>query len=159
MLDKLRTSICDLIMKFNWEIMNRIILLSIVIIGMIGCEKGGIIIPPDDTELFTDITYEVTSIGAELTPDVTYGSWTYSLPNYPDSLVWQELRAEDVLLPWTKTVSTCKGHPVSMGAIVTGKDMTMTFNIYDKDVLAATETFESNGFLWGGNLEYNIPNP
>jgi hypothetical protein len=159
MLDKLRTSKCALIMNFKWEIMNRIILLSIVIIGMIGCEKGGIIIPPDDPELFTDITYEATSIGAELTPDVTYGSWTYSLPNYPDSLVWQELRAEDVLLPWTKTVSTCKGHPVSMGAIVTGKDMTMTFNIYDKDVLVATETFESNGLLWGGNLEYNIPNP
>jgi len=147
------------LLNINWEIMNRIILLSIVIIGMIGCEKGDIIIPPDDPELFTDITYEVTSIGAELTPDVTYGSWTYSLPNYPDSLVWQELRAEDVLVPWTKTVSTCKGHPVSMGAIVTGEDMTMTFNIYDKDVLVATKTFESNGFLWGGNLEYNIPNP
>ena len=74
-------------------------------------------------------------------------------------MFWQELRAEDASLPWTKTVSTCKGHPVSMGAIVTGKDRTMTFNIYDKDVLVATETFESNGFLWGGTLEYSIPNP
>ena len=125
---------------------------------LFGCENPDII-PPDETEYFTNITYEVTSTGAELTPDITYGSWTYSLPNYPDSLVWEELRAEDILLPWEATVSTCKGHPVSMGAIVTGKDRTMTFNIYDKDVLVATKTFESNGFLWGGNLEYNIPKP
>ena len=46
-----------------------------------------------------------------------------------------------------------------MGAIVTGKGRTMTFNIYDKDVLVATVTFESNGFLWGGDLEYDIPKP
>jgi len=134
------------------------ITLAVLFLVMVSCEKT-IDPPPDETEYFTDITYEVTQTGDELTPDITYGSWTYSLPNYPDSLVWQELRAEDVLLPWTKTVSTCKGHPVSMGAIVTGNDRTMTFNIYDKDVLVATKTFESNGFLWGGNLEYNIPNP
>jgi len=132
-------------------------ILAIFSLILFSCEKDDII-PPDETEYFTDITYEVTGTG-DPTPDVTYGSWTYSLPNYPDSLVWQELRAVDVLLPWSKTVNTCKGHPVSMGAIVTGKDMTMTFNIYDKDVLVATKTFESNGFLWGGNLEYNIPNP
>ena len=132
-------------------------LLAVFTLLFISCETEDII-PPDETEYFTDIKYEVTGTG-DLTPDVTYGSWTYSLPNYPDSLVWQELRAVDVLLPWSKTVNTCKGHPVSMGAIVTGNDMTMTFNIYDKDVLVATKTFESNGFLWGGNLEYNIPNP
>ena len=136
---------------------NLLFLLAFSVL-LFSCETEDII-PPDETEYFTDITYEVTQTGAELTPDITYGSWTYSLPNYPDSLVWQELRAEDVLLPWSVTVSTCKGHPVSMGAIVTGNDMTMTFNIYDKDVLVATKTFESNGFLWGGNLEYLIPAP
>jgi len=139
--------------------MKKIILLSIVLIGMIGCEKGDIIVPPDETEYFTDITYEVTSTGDILTPDITFGSWIYSDPNDPNTLVWEEKRAEDAVLPWTKTVSTCKGHPVSMGAIVTGKDRTMTFKIYNKDVRVAEETFESNGFLWGGTLEYNIPNP
>lgn len=139
--------------------MKKLLLaLAVFALLLVSCEKTPII-PPDETEYFTDITYEVTQTGAELTPDITYGSWTYALANYPDSLVWQELRAEDVLLPWTKTVSTCKGHPVSMGAIVTGKDRTMTFNIYDKEVLVATKTFESNGFLWGGNLEYDIPKP
>jgi len=137
---------------------NLLFLLAFSVL-LFSCETEDII-PPDETEYFTDITYEVTSTGAELTPDITYGSWTYALPNYPDSLVWQELRAEDVLLPWvSEEITTCKGHPVSMGAIVTGKDRTMTFNIYDKDVLVATKTFESNGFLWGGELEYNIPKP
>jgi hypothetical protein len=136
---------------------NLLFLLAFSVL-LFSCETEDII-PPDETEYFTDITYEVSSTGAELTPDITYGSWTYSLTNYPDSLVWQELRSEDVLLPWTNTVSTCKGHPVSMGAIVTGIDRTMTFKIYDKDLLVAEKTFESNGFLWGGNLEYDIPQP
>ena len=115
---------------------NLLFLLAFSVL-LFSCETEDII-PPDETEYFTDITYEVTG-SDDLTPDITYGSWTYSLPNYPDSLVWQELRAEDVLLPWTKTVSTCKGHPVSIGAIQSGnKGATLTFNIYDKDVLVAT---------------------
>jgi len=137
---------------------NVIITLAVLFLVLVSCEKI-IDPPPDETEYFTDITYEVTQTGDELTPDITYGSWVYSDPNDPNTLVWQELRAEDVTLPWSETVSTCKGHPVSMGAIVIGNDRTMTFNIYDKDVLVATKTFESNGFLWGGDLEYNIPNP
>ena len=132
-------------------------ILFIFSILLVGCEE--IEPPPDETEYFTDITYEVTQTGPELTPDITYGSWIYSDPNDPNTHVWEEKRAEDATLHWTKTVSTCKGHPVSMGAIVTGKDRTMTFNIYDKDVLVATATYESNGFLWGGNLEYDIPKP
>ena len=138
--------------------MKKLVFLLALFILFVGCEKD-VVIPPDETEYFTDITYEVTSTGDVLTPDITYGSWIYSDPNNPNTLFWQELRAEDAVLPWTKTVSTCKGHPVSMGAIVTGKGRTMTFNIYDKDVLVATVTFESNGFLWGGTLEYDIPNP
>jgi len=141
------------------DIMKKLLIALFMGLLLIGCEKDDIIPPDDPIEYFTDITYEVTQTGDVLTPDITYGSWIYSDPNNPNTLFWQELRAEDVSLPWTKTVSTCKGHPVSMGAIVTGNDRTMTFNIYDKDVLVATKTFESNGFLWGGNLEYDIPKP
>ena len=63
--------------------MKRIILLSIVIIGMIGCEKGDII-PPDDPELFTDITYEVIGSGSVEYAEITYGDLKYSDPNNPN---------------------------------------------------------------------------
>ena len=125
---------------------------------MIGCEKD-ITPPPDDPELFTDITYEVVG-SVDLNPlTVNYGDLKYSLPNYPDSLVWNVVTVNTVSVPWSKTVNTCTGHPVRIGVITAGKDRTMTFNIYDDGVLVATKTFVSNGFLWGGNLEYNIPNP
>jgi len=133
-------------------------ILAIFSLILFSCEKNDII-PPDDPELFTDITYEVVGTG-DLNPlTVNYGDLKYSLPNYPDSLVWETVTVTDVEVPWNKTVNTCTGHPVKIGVITTGKDRTMTFNIYDDGVLVATKTFESNGFLWGGNLEYLIPNP
>jgi hypothetical protein len=140
--------------------MKKLILLAALLIGIffIGCEKD-IVPPPDDPELFTDITYEVIG-SVNLNPlTVNYGDLKYSLPNYPDSLVWEVVTIDNVTVPWSKTVNTCTGHPVKIGVITAGKDRTMTFNIYDDGVLVATETFESNGFLWGGNLEYNIPSP
>ena len=52
---------------------NLFFQLFIVSLLLFGCEDD--IVPPPDVEYFTDITYEVTSTGAELTPDITYGSW------------------------------------------------------------------------------------
>ena len=133
-------------------------LLAIFSLLLFSCEKDDII-PPDDPELFTDITYEVIGTG-DLNPlTVNYGDLKYRLPNFPDSLVWNVVTVEQVQVPWSKTVNTCTGHPVRIGVVTAGKDRTMTFNIYDDGVLVATETFISNGFLWGGNLEYDIPNP
>ncbi|MFA5974518.1 MAG: hypothetical protein WC780_19365 [Lentimicrobiaceae bacterium] len=135
---------------------NLLCLLALSVL-LFSCEKGDIT-PPDPIEYFTDITYEVTFTGASFTPTINYGDLKYSLPNYPDSLVWNYVTVSNAVLPWSKTVNTCVGHPVRIGAIVSGTDRTMTFNIYNNAVLVASKTFESNGFLWGGNLEYNIPN-
>lgn len=121
----------------------------------VSCEEED---PPPPIEYFTDITYEVIGTGGLNPLTVNYGDLKYGYPNYPDSLIWNVITEEDVEVPWSKTVNTCVGHPVKMGVITSGKDKTMTFNIYDDEVLVATKTFESNGFLWGGTLEYNIPN-
>jgi len=138
--------------------MKKVLFALLISFVLFGCEKDDII-PPDDPELFTEITYEVLGTG-DLNPlTVNYGDLKYSLPNYPDSLVWEVVTVTEVEVPWSKTVETCTGHPVKIGVITSGKDRTMTFNIYDGGVLVASETFESNGFLWGGNLEYNIPKP
>jgi hypothetical protein len=140
------------------ESMKNLILLLTLSALLVSCEKDEII-PPDTIEYFTDITYEVSYTGDNLTPNINYGDLKYSLPNYPDSLVWNYVTVSNAVLPWSKTFNTCVGHPVRMGAIVGGTNRTMTFKIYNNAVLVASKTFESNGFLWGGNLEYNIPNP
>jgi len=132
-------------------------IISLLVVALSSCEK--IVDNPDPVEYFTNIKYEVTSTGDVLTPDINYGDLKYSDPNKPNELVWLSTTATDAKLPWTKTVNTCVGHPVRMGAIVGGNNRTMTFKIYNNNVLVASKTFESNGFLWGGNLEYNIPQP
>jgi hypothetical protein len=126
-------------------------IISLLVVTLSSCEK---IDHFDRVEYFTNITYEVTSTGDVLTPNINYGDLKYSDPNKPTELVWDFTTATAAKLPWTKTVSTCVGHPVRMGAIVSGNNRTMTFKIYNNNVLVASKTFESNG-----NLEYNIPQP
>jgi hypothetical protein len=139
--------------------MKRIILLSIVIIGMIGCEKGDII-PPDDPELFTDITYEVIGSGSVEYAEITYGDLKYSDSNNPNLLVWESVSNPGSVLPQSYLTNTCVGHPVKLSAIASGNNgSTLVLKIFDNGVLVADTTYSSNGFLWGGILEYNIPNP
>jgi hypothetical protein len=130
-------------------------IISLLVVALSSCEK--IVDNPDPVEYFTDITYKVTSTSV-LTPTINYGDLKYSDPNKPNELVWDVVTVTSAKLPWTKTVNTCVGHPVRIGSIVSGGG-TMTFEIYNNNVLVASKTFESNGFLWGGNLEYNIPQP
>ena len=124
---------------------------------MIGCEKD-IVPPPDPIEYFTDITYEVIGVGVDIIYSLTYGGWIYSDPNDPITLVWQSTSlgaTESAALPWSKTVSTCKGHPVSLNAKTGKKDASLILNIYDDGVLVATKTDDN----WLVPLTYNIPNP
>ena len=140
--------------------MKRIILLSIVLIGMIGCEKGDIIVPPDDPELFTDITYEVVGSGDVEFAEITYGDLKYSDPDDPNLLVWESVSNPGSVLPQSYLTNTCVGHPVKLSAIATGhRGSTLVLKIYNDGVVVADTTFSSNGFLWGGVLEYDIPNP
>lgn len=140
--------------------MKKIILLSIVIIGMIGCEKGDIIIPPDDPELFTEITYEVIGTGDVEFAEITYGDLKYSDPNNPNLLVWEYESNQGSVLPQSYLTNTCVGHPVKLSAVASGHSgSTLVLKIFDDDVLVADTIYSSNGFLWGGTLEYNIPNP
>ena len=138
--------------------MKKVLFLLIMLISFVACTKNNGI-TSDSVEYFTNITYEVTSTGAVLTPNINYGDLKYSNSSYPDSLIWNVITVSSAVLPWSETVSTCVGHPVKIGAIVAGNNRTMTFNIYNNKKLVATKTFESNGFLWGGNIEYNIPKP
>jgi hypothetical protein len=49
---------------------------------------------------------------------------------------------------------------VKLSAIASGNNgSTLVLKIFDDGVLVADTIYSSNGFLWGGILEYNIPNP
>jgi hypothetical protein len=49
---------------------------------------------------------------------------------------------------------------VKLSAIATGHNgSTLVLKIYNDGVVVAETTYSSNGVLWGGVLEYNIPNP
>jgi hypothetical protein len=49
---------------------------------------------------------------------------------------------------------------VKLSAIASGHNgSTLVLKIFDNGVLVADTIYSSNGFLWGGILEYNIPNP
>ena len=140
--------------------MKKIILLSIVLIGMIGCEKGDIIVPPDDPELFTDITYEVIGSGDVEFAEITYGDLKFSDPDDPNLLVWESVSNPSSVLPQSYLTNTCVGHPVKLAAIAAGHiGSTLVLKIYNDDLLVADTIYSSNGVLWGGTLEYNIPNP
>ena len=120
-----------------------------------GCEP---LEDPPPVEYFTDITYEVVGTGTVEFSEITYGDLKYANQNYPDSLIWLSTTVSGAVLPWTKTINTCVGHPVKLSAISTGnRGSSIILRIYDDEDLVAEKTYESNGFLWGGILEYSIP--
>ena len=135
---------------------NILTLLAIFSLLLFSCEKDDII-PPDDPELFTDITYEVVGEGITFS-DINYGDLKYSLPNYPDSLHWEFIHLAGEDLPWSKTVNTCTGHPVKLTVTHFGdKGKSLTLKIFDDGVLVVDSTMVSNGIILGG-IQYNIPN-
>jgi len=125
---------------------------------LFGCEDS--IVPPDDPELFTDITYQVNGNGIAAAGSITYGDLKYSNSNYPDSLIWEYVSVEDKTLPWAIVTNTCVGHPVKLSALASGNPgSSLQLRIFDGATLVAEKVYESNGFIWGGTLEYIIPNP
>lgn len=138
--------------------MKKLIIALVIGLFFIGCEDT---ITPPDEPLFFDITYEVTKTGDVEFAEINYGDMkTNVLTNYPDSLVWLNNTVSGAVLPWDITTTTCGGHPVKLSAISTGHSgSTIVLKIYKDDVVVAEKTYESNGFLWGGTLEYSIPRP
>ena len=64
------------------------------------------------------------------------------------------------VLPQLYLANTCVGDPVKLSAISSGHNVsTLVLKIFNDGVLVADTIYSSNGFLWGGILEYNIPNP
>jgi len=133
-------------------------LLAVFTLLFVSCETEDIIPPDDPIEYFTDITYEVIGVNVDVIYSLTYGGWIYSDPNDPNTLIWNSVSlgaTEHADLPWTKTVSTCKGHPVSLNAKTGKKDASLILNIYDDGVLVATKTDDN----WLVPLTYDIPKP
>jgi len=138
--------------------MKKTLFALLIVVVLFGCED--IVTPPDDPQLFTDITYQVNGNGIATAGSITYGDLKYSNPNYPDSLIWEYVSVDDKTLPWAIQTNTCVGHPVKLSALASGNPgSSLQLRIFDDDVLVAEKVYESNGFLWGGTLEYIIPNP
>ena len=138
--------------------MKKLFILALFVI-LLGCEK--VTQPPDDIE-FTDIRYEVRGDFLDdgiLKVNITYGDLKNCNPDYPNSylLCWDTVMHR---LPWTYTQTTRVGHPVRLSVISSGnRGASIIVRIIDGNHLVATQTYVSNGLIWGGIIEYNIPNP
>ena len=121
---------------------------------------------PTPGSYFTDITFEVTGNSGTTQANINYGDEKYIDCSNPGQLRWictgvtpagcassdSPCYLANVTLPWSVTISTCKGHPVKIG-VSEGMAGTATLKIYDNGVLVAQNEIDLLG-----NLEYNIPN-
>ena len=139
--------------------MKKLIALCMFAIMMVSCESP-LIVPPDEPILFTDITYSVEKTGTVEFADIIYGDIKKSNPNDPNELVWEYVLNPGTVLPKSFTVNTCTGHGVKLSALSTGHSgSSVILKIFDDGELVRTAEYESNGFLWGGIIEYFIPGP
>jgi hypothetical protein len=135
--------------------LKKSMLIVSIFAGLTGCSKDSG--STEQKEYFTDITYEVTGINVT-NADITYGDEKYSDANNPNLLVWLSTSESSALLPKVYASNTCVGHPVKLSAIAAGHSgASLTLRIKDSNKVVAEITYNSNGFLWGGILEYNIP--
>ncbi|MCL5018570.1 MAG: hypothetical protein M1416_02260 [Candidatus Pacearchaeota archaeon] len=150
---------------------------GLVLAGMslVGCKFPTDVTPqPSPTprpDYFTNITFEV--IGNNVAgSSVSYGNLLYADCNDSTKKRWicpsvtgcvsDEVPCSGSInnFPWSYTYSTCKGHGVKLGAVSMGNpDGSLILRIkQDGNVVAQTQ-YDSNGVVWGGSLEYNIPGP
>lgn len=151
--------------------------LAFLVATAMGCPNL-IPIPPTPTptprpDYFVDITFEV--IGTNVSgADVSYGDKKYVDCNNPSQLRWictgvspplgqcatEDTPCTDNLTgpSWSHTYATCKGTGVKLGAVALGNpEGNLILKIKkDGNVVAQTQ-YDSNGFIWGGTLEYYIP--
>ncbi len=60
-------------------------------------------------------------------------------------------------LPWSDEYTTCTGHSERLSAVSAQNTGSIKLTINDDGNLGAQKEFTSNGFIWGGSIEYNIP--
>jgi hypothetical protein len=133
-----------------------------------GCKDGLLASTPTPTpgDYFSDITFEVTGTGGTTQANINYGDEKYVDCSSTSQLRWictgvtpagcvssdSPCYLASQALPWSTTISTCKGHPVKIG-VSEGMSGTAILKIYNDGVLVAQNEID---FL--GNLEYNVPN-
>jgi hypothetical protein len=62
-----------------------------------------------------------------------------------------------VSLPWSDEYTTCTGHSERVSAVSAQNPGSLTLTINDDKNFGAQKTFDSNGGIWGGSLDYYIP--
>ncbi len=153
------------------KVFVAVLILSVLAMPLFfsGCKKSLISPSPTPTPAvyFTDITFEVTGTGGTDHADVNYGDEKYIDCSNTGQLRWictgvtpigcvsadSPCSYSNTQLPWTATISTCKGHPVKI-EIAELQSGTATVKISQDGVLVAQTVIDGLG-----SLEYSIPGP